>query len=82
MIEGERSDLCPCSGEKKKKQKTDVFVSQQEDFYAFATLALDPEELRISVKKAHGIEWDPWKVGDAFAGQVVFVGIYDGSVPV
>jgi len=52
--------------------------SHQEDFYAFATLALDPEELRISVKKFHGIDWDPKMVGDAFSGQVVFVGIYDG----
>lgn len=52
--------------------------SHQEDFYAFATLALDPEELRSSVKKFHGIDWDPKKVGDVFSGQVVFVGIYDG----
>ncbi|KAF5385318.1 hypothetical protein D9615_001419 [Tricholomella constricta] len=52
--------------------------SHQEDFYAFATLALDPEELRVSVKKSHGVDWDPKKVGDAFSSQVVFVGIYDG----
>ncbi|KAJ8520096.1 hypothetical protein ONZ45_g3020 [Pleurotus djamor] len=52
--------------------------SHQEDFYSFATLSLNPEELRASVKKAHGIDWDPTKVGDLFARQVVFVGIYDG----
>ncbi|KAG5653598.1 hypothetical protein H0H81_012105 [Sphagnurus paluster] len=52
--------------------------SHQEDFYGFATLSLDPEELRVSVKKSHGVDWDPRKVGDAFSGQVVFVGIYDG----
>ncbi|KAF7436656.1 hypothetical protein PC9H_003489 [Pleurotus ostreatus] len=50
----------------------------QEDFYSFATLSLNPEELRISVKKAHAIDWDPSKVGDLYARQVVFVGIYDG----
>ncbi|KAG5719812.1 Phosphatase 2C like protein [Termitomyces sp. T112] len=52
--------------------------SHQEDFYAYATLSLDPEELRLSVKKALGIDWDPSKVGDAFSGQVTFIGIYDG----
>jgi hypothetical protein len=54
--------------------------SHQEDFYAFATLSLDPEELRISVKKSLGIDWDPTLVGDVFSRQVVFVGIYDGKV--
>lgn len=52
--------------------------SHQEDFYSFATLDLDPAELRETVKKAHGIDWDPQTVGDAFSGQAVFVGIYDG----
>ncbi|KAJ7786192.1 phosphatase 2C-like domain-containing protein [Mycena metata] len=52
--------------------------SHQEDFYSFATLSLDPEELQLSVKKAHGEEWDPLSVGDVLARQVVFVGIYDG----
>ncbi|KAF9076163.1 phosphatase 2C-like domain-containing protein [Rhodocollybia butyracea] len=50
----------------------------QEDFYAFAALSLDPEELQISIKKGLGIEWDPSQVGDIFARQAVFVGIYDG----
>ncbi|KAG6896365.1 hypothetical protein C0992_008770 [Termitomyces sp. T32_za158] len=52
--------------------------SHQEDFYAYATLSLNSEELRLSNKKALGIDWDPNKVGDAFSGQVTFVGIYDG----
>ena len=52
--------------------------SHQEDFYAFATLSLDPEELRISVKKNHGIDWDPTAVDEKVARQVMFVGIYDG----
>jgi protein phosphatase PTC6 len=55
-----------------------IIYSHQEDFYAFAALSLNPEELKISVKKSHGIDWDPKKVGDAFSGQAVFVGIYDG----
>jgi len=50
----------------------------QEDFYGFATLSLNPEELRLSVKKFHGIDWDPSKVGPVLARQAVFVGIYDG----
>ncbi|EPQ60550.1 protein serine/threonine phosphatase 2C [Gloeophyllum trabeum ATCC 11539] len=52
--------------------------SFQEDHYAFASLALNPEELRLHVKKNLGIDWDPKRVGDAFCQQVVFVGIYDG----
>jgi hypothetical protein len=53
-------------------------VSHQEDFYAFASLSLDPEELRLSVKKHLEIDWDPKSVDDTTARQVVFVGIYDG----
>ncbi|KAJ7225633.1 protein serine/threonine phosphatase 2C [Mycena pura] len=49
----------------------------QEDFHSFATLSLDPEELRLSVKKAHGVDWDPSSVG-VLSKQAVFVGIYDG----
>ncbi|KIK70867.1 hypothetical protein GYMLUDRAFT_147583 [Collybiopsis luxurians FD-317 M1] len=52
--------------------------SYQEDFYAFSALSLDPEELKISVKKSFGIEWDPEIVGNVFSRQAVFVGIYDG----
>lgn len=54
---------------------------QQEDAHQFATLTLDPEELQLSVKKSFGIDWDPGAIGDPFARQVVFVGIYDGYVP-
>ncbi|KZT30676.1 protein serine/threonine phosphatase 2C [Neolentinus lepideus HHB14362 ss-1] len=50
----------------------------QEDFYAFSSLSLNPEELRLHVKKHLGIDWDPRRVGDSFSRQVVFVGIYDG----
>ena len=53
-------------------------VSHQEDFYAFTSLSLDPEELRLSLKKHLGIDWDPKSVVDSAARQVVFVGIYDG----
>ncbi|KAL5534436.1 hypothetical protein ACEPAG_898 [Sanghuangporus baumii] len=51
---------------------------QQEDSHQFASLTLEPEELHLSVKKSFGIDWDPSDVGKEFAGQVVFVGIYDG----
>ncbi|KAH9486629.1 Protein phosphatase 2C-like protein 4 [Psilocybe cubensis] len=50
----------------------------QEDFYGFATLSLPPEELRLSLKRDHGVDWDPSQVGDVLARQVLFVGIYDG----
>jgi protein phosphatase PTC6 len=52
--------------------------SHQEDFYAFATLSLNPEELRASVKKCHGIDWNPEDVGPVYSRQALFVGIYDG----
>ncbi|KLO07588.1 protein serine/threonine phosphatase 2C [Schizopora paradoxa] len=52
--------------------------SFQEDSHQFAALSLDPEELHLSAKKSFGIDWDPSAVGDAFARQCLFVGIYDG----
>ncbi|THV07665.1 protein serine/threonine phosphatase 2C [Dendrothele bispora CBS 962.96] len=52
--------------------------SHQEDFYAFASLSLDPEELRLSVKKSFGIDWDPQSIGEPLSRQAVFVGVYDG----
>ncbi|KAI5898413.1 protein serine/threonine phosphatase 2C [Schizophyllum commune H4-8] len=52
--------------------------SHQADYYAFTALSLDPEELRLSVKKQFGYDWDPAAVGDNFNRQVAFVGIYDG----
>ncbi|KAH9944124.1 protein serine/threonine phosphatase 2C [Epithele typhae] len=51
---------------------------QQEDFYAYAGLSLDPAELALSFKKMHGIDWDPTSLPPALARQVMFVGIYDG----
>ncbi|PCH33846.1 protein serine/threonine phosphatase 2C [Wolfiporia cocos MD-104 SS10] len=52
--------------------------SQQEDFYAYVALSLDPEELRLSLKKAHGLNWDYSTLPPSLARQVLFVGIYDG----
>ncbi|KAK7468775.1 Protein phosphatase 2C 6 [Stygiomarasmius scandens] len=52
--------------------------SHQEDFYAFAALSLDPDELRLSVKKSFNVDWDPESVGEPLSRQAVFVGIYDG----
>jgi len=57
-----------------------VSPSYQEDFYAFATLSLNPQELQTSIKKSLEIDWDPTLVGDIFSRQVIFVGIYDGKV--
>ncbi|CCL99561.1 uncharacterized protein FIBRA_01579 [Fibroporia radiculosa] len=51
---------------------------QQEDFYAYVALSLDPEELRRSLRKAHRIDWDPTSLPPALARQVLFVGVYDG----
>ena len=56
----------------------DLPISHQEDFYAFATLSIDPEELRGNVKKYHKIDWDPKAVGNMFSDQLTFIGIYDG----
>ncbi|KAI0348403.1 protein serine/threonine phosphatase 2C [Trametopsis cervina] len=52
--------------------------SYQEDFYTFSALSLDPEELRLTVKKFHGLDWDPSSIPAPLARQVLFVGIYDG----
>ena len=52
--------------------------SYQEDFYAFSALSLDPEELRLTLKKHHGRDWDPSALPETLARQVLFVGIYDG----
>jgi protein phosphatase PTC6 len=50
----------------------------QEDFYAFATLSLNPEELRLSLKKWHGVDWEPNLISEPHSNQVLFVGLYDG----
>ncbi|KAI0283384.1 phosphatase 2C-like domain-containing protein [Russula aff. rugulosa BPL654] len=49
-----------------------------EDFHSFATLSLNPEELRLTVSRHLGIDWDPESAGHPFSRQAVFVGIYDG----
>ncbi|OSX67370.1 hypothetical protein POSPLADRAFT_1176162 [Postia placenta MAD-698-R-SB12] len=51
---------------------------QQEDFYAYVALSLDPEELRLTLKKALHVDWDPSAIPQILARQVLFVGIYDG----
>ncbi|KZV75491.1 protein serine/threonine phosphatase 2C [Peniophora sp. CONT] len=50
----------------------------QEDFYSFATLGIDPEELQLTVRRHAEVEWDPKMVPDTFANEVAFCGIYDG----
>ncbi|KAF9523621.1 phosphatase 2C-like domain-containing protein [Crepidotus variabilis] len=50
----------------------------QEDFYAFATLSLNPAELQKGLKQFHKVDWDPSAVGDPHSRQVLFVGLYDG----
>lgn len=54
--------------------------SHQEDYHAIAALSLDPEGLRLSIKKTIGIDWEPENPIDPIARQVVFVGLYDGYV--
>lgn len=54
--------------------------SHQEDYHAIAALSLDPEGLRLSIKKSIGIDWEPENATDPIARQVVFVGLYDGYV--
>lgn len=41
---------------------------------------MDPEGLRLSIKKTIGIDWEPEDAIDPIARQVVFVGLYDGCV--
>ncbi|KAI9461807.1 phosphatase 2C-like domain-containing protein [Boletus coccyginus] len=50
----------------------------QEDYHAIAALSLDPEGLRLGIKKTIGIDWKPENATDPIARQVVFVGLYDG----
>ena len=64
----------------------DIFIivetlpSHQEDYHTIAALSLDPEGLRLSIKKTIGIDWEPENVLDPISRQVVFVGLYDGCV--
>ncbi|TFK88003.1 protein serine/threonine phosphatase 2C [Polyporus arcularius HHB13444] len=50
----------------------------QEDFYSYSALSLEPEEIRLTLKKAHDLDWDPSALPPSIARQVLFVGIYDG----
>ncbi|CAE6480818.1 unnamed protein product [Rhizoctonia solani] len=53
--------------------------SYQEDSHAITALSLNPKELQAHLADKLGIlSWDPGRVGPELAGQVVFVGIYDG----
>ncbi|KAF8521514.1 phosphatase 2C-like domain-containing protein [Gautieria morchelliformis] len=52
--------------------------SYQEDGHSVCCLAIEPDELQTSLKQHHGIDWNPDTLGRDLAGQVVFVGIYDG----
>ena len=52
--------------------------SYQQDFYGFATLSLDPNELIYTLRIKLGYEWDPSGLPDFIARQVHFIGIYDG----
>ncbi|KAF9229161.1 protein serine/threonine phosphatase 2C [Gyrodon lividus] len=52
--------------------------SNQEDYHAIAALSLDPEGLRLSIKKTMGIDWEPENLKESVARQVVFIGLYDG----
>jgi protein phosphatase PTC6 len=52
----------------------------QEDYHAIAALSLDPEGLRLSIKKTMGIDWEPENLKEPVARQVVFIGLYDGFV--
>ena len=52
--------------------------SYQEDYYAFASLSLDPEGLRNGLKKTLGVSWNPGGITELVARQVVFIGLYDG----
>lgn len=55
-----------------------ISSSHQEDGHSVCCLTLEPDELQMSLKQHHGIDWSPDSVGRDLAGQVVFVGIYDG----
>ena len=41
-------------------------------------MTLNPEELQLTLKKAHYFDWDPSYLPPALARQLLFVGIYDG----
>jgi hypothetical protein len=46
-----------------------------EGFHSFARPSLNPEELRLTVYRLIGIDWDPESVGHLFSTQALFVDI-------
>lgn len=52
--------------------------SHQEDYHTFASLSLDVDGLRRSIRRSLGFEWAPENPNDRVARQVVFIGLYDG----
>ena len=59
------------------------FLSYQEDRFTIASIHMDPATIQRTIDKVppeFQRQWDPQAVGDEFASQMLFVGVYDGSV--
>jgi hypothetical protein len=59
-----------------------ALLSYQEDRFTIASIHLDPATIQRTIDKVppeFQRQWDPQAVGDEFASQMLFVGIYDGS---
>lgn len=56
------------------------FTSYQEDAHTVTAVHIPPAELRHSLIRYFGLNWDPGHIGETLAGQVLFAGIYDGCV--
>ena len=55
--------------------------SYQEDRFTVASIHMDPTTIQQTIDKVppeFQRQWDPQAVGNEFASQVVFVGIFDG----
>lgn len=50
----------------------------QEDAHTVTAVHIPPAELRHSLVRYFGLNWDPGHIGETLAGQVLFAGIYDG----
>ncbi|KAG8903793.1 hypothetical protein FRC00_014491, partial [Tulasnella sp. 408] len=50
----------------------------QEDAHTVTAVHIPPAELRHSLIRYFGLNWDPGHIGETLAGQVLFAGIYDG----
>jgi len=56
-------------------------LSYQEDRFTIGSIHIDPSTIQRTIDKVppeFQRQWDPRAVGDEFASQVLFVGIYDG----